>query len=76
MLGLSMAFSDRIVLDYLDAACADSPEVTLRLKDIAEDTNVSFPTVQRALKRLEQSGAIERERQTAYIYTYKVVKHG
>lgn len=71
-----MLFSDRIVLSYLAEAQGTLPAVTVTIDKIAKDSGVSFPTVQRALKRLEQSNAIQRERLTAFVYTYKVVKHG
>lgn len=70
-----MGYSDKIVLQFLRDNGGEHG-VTIRMKEIALKTGVTLPTVERALKRLERAGSINRERQTAYIYTYKVVKHG
>jgi DNA-binding MarR family transcriptional regulator len=72
MLEISMGYSDKIVLKFLRDNIGERPELTIRMKEIAEQTGVTLPTVERALKRLERAGTINRERQTAYVYTYKV----
>ncbi len=63
MLGIYMAFSDKILCDFLKQEFGESNELTIRISTLAERSGMSYRTVQRGMNRLRAMRVIEYERE-------------
>lgn len=70
-----MAFSDRLLLDFLRHRANHLEGTRLGYEELARRTGISERTVRRAVGRLHNAGLIVITREPGDSYTYRVVNH-
>lgn len=69
----AMAFSDRLLLEFLRHKASHLEGTRLRYEELARHTGISERTVRRSVNRLSDAGLIVITREPGDSYVYRVV---